>query len=251
MLKLNRSLSRTAVVFCTCLFSNMAYGQWDEFFKAFGSSSVGYSELALDVSTLYNPRLPKPLMGFHLKYGMEDEAEIFGLELASIFFLRLGYFFPQGAQSQGYFDATSADTAQFKPIIVPHTFNQNISYLMLEMGSEYYFLFNPKGSVGLYTGWLAAINIQNNEVYYQIAAYDDLHYTLITESDWQAERKEIELGTILGINVGCDVLVGDFGALYFETSFMLNLFSETKKIPQFNLSSPTLMAFSLGYKFEL
>lgn len=63
----------------------MAYGQWDEFFKAFGSSSVGYSELALDVSTLYNPRLPKPLMGFHLKYGMEDEAEIFGLELASIF----------------------------------------------------------------------------------------------------------------------------------------------------------------------
>lgn len=111
---------------------------------------------------------------------------------------------------------------------------------MLEMGSEYYFLFNPKGSVGLYTGWLAAINIQNNEVYYQIAAYDDLHYTLITESDWQAERKEIELGTILGINVGCDVLVGDFGALYFETSFMLNLFSETKKFHNLTLAAPRL-----------
>lgn len=253
MIELKSNINKCVIIISLFIISTShnAYGQWDEFFKAFGSGPGPDVEFGGGISTLHQFNLPKPIIGMHLKYRLKgNDISIFGNTNKTFFYLGASYYFKQGKQSKGNFNAIPKDTLLFNPIVVPYQFKQSVSYLMFDIGEDYYLFTNEKESFSLYGGWLLGANIPFYKGNYEIAAYDQTNYILQTETDWKENRKESKANFKAGLNFGIDIYVGIFGSLYFETSTFVNLLSEKYLPPDFTINSRFFLGFNVGYRYE-
>lgn len=253
MLELKSKMIKCVVIFCGITISHSAYGQWDEFFKAFGTGSGPDVEFGCGLSTLHQTNLPNPLLGFNLKYGLRDEypSSFFNINLGkSIFFIRASYYFQQGKQTSGNFNATTDNTLLINPIAVPYKFKQSVSYLMFDIREDYYFYTQKDEQFSLYGGWLIGVNIPFYKGDYEISPYDQINYVLDTEESWKKNRKESEANYIAGLNFGIERYVGVFGNIYIETSAFFNLKREKYLTPDFTISSRFFLELNLGYRYE-
>lgn len=251
MLELKSKMKKCVVIIFVITISHSAYGQWDEFFKGFGSGSGPDVEFGGGLSTLHQVNLSNPLIGFNLKCGFRNErTQFFDNDIKSIFYLRASYYFQQGKQTSGNFNATTKDTLLINPVVVPYQFKQSVSYLMFDIRQDYYFYTNPKESFSLYGGWLIGVNIPFYRGDYEIASYDQTNYILNTEGYWKKNRKESKANYIAGLNFGIERFVGAFGNIYFEASTFFNLKTEKYLTPDFTINSRFFLGLNLGYRYE-
>lgn len=222
---------------------------WSDLFTP-SLGGTGDVQLGGGISSLHQLNLPKPLIGMHLKLRHEDDGEIFGKDRKAFFYIGAGYFIKQDKQREGAFNAVPKDTSLFDPITVPYKFNESVSYLMFELGEDYYLFTNEKELFSIYGGYIAGLNIPFYRFNYQLAGYDQSNYILQTETGWKNKSKESKPNYKLGLNIGIDMPVGAFGSVYFETSPFFNLLSEKYLSPDFTIKSRFFLGLNMGYRYE-
>jgi len=231
--------------FATTIF-NQVYGQWNLLFDGTGGGQK--TQIGFGVSSLYQFNLPKPLIGVHINTTIEDkDIEIRGKTQGTFYKLNASYFFRQGKQTVGSFNAISTSDT----IVVPYKFNQTVSYLMFEIGRDFYLFSNKKELIFLYGGWILGANIPFYRADYELAPFDETNYILQTENGWKKNRKEGQAIFKAGINIGVDFYVGMRGQLYLETTPFVNVTSEKYLKPDINIGSRFFLGLNLGYRYEL
>ena len=209
------------------------------------------AEFGGGISTLHQSHLPKPLIGFHLKLRVDnDEEEIFRKKFKTFYYLGVSYFFRQGQDKEGSFIAIPKDTSMFDAINVPFQFTETVSYLMFDLGADFYLYTNEKETFSFYSGWVIGANIPFYEGKYKLSDYDRTNFIIQTESEWKDNRRESKANLKVGINIGFNLYVGTFGSLYLETSPFINLRSEKDLPPDFTINSRYFLSFNLGYRYE-
>ncbi|MGI6320544.1 MAG: hypothetical protein ACOXZK_06205 [Bacteroidales bacterium] len=249
-------MKKLKIIFISLLLffiSTETYGQENLIEAFFGPASFGYnfqSEIGGGVSTLYQTNHSKPLFGPFIKYRLYDGERIwFGKRVKIYHNLGASYFFKNEKQSSGSFKAIPKNSSTPNDIDVAYKFTEGISYLMFDIGTDYYLFTNKNESFSIYTGWILGLNIPRYHGNYDIFSYDYRNYTLQTPTNWENKYSKSEAIFKAGINMGFNLYVGLWSSIYLEVLPFYNVHTGGIIPPDFTIDSRFFVKISLGYRY--
>lgn len=237
---------------CVCSPFNKLYCQdyWRDLFS--GVTNSPSWEIGGGISSLFQTKLPTPLIGINLNFGLESYKVWIGENRHNTYIhLRTSYFFKSGIKSDGFFNAIPKDTLlNIDQIEVPYNYEETVSYFMIDIGKDFYLFTNEKENFSFYTGYIIGINIPTYYGNYLLTDYNEEKYTLQTENEWERNRKIRTTNFKLGLNFGVNYKFGLSNNFYLDTHSFIDL-SVNEKIQQyFTIESPFFIGLNIGYRYE-